>query len=83
MMFLHKESFIGQLFYNAFRFMISVGFVTLFQVLFGIENTLLGVAIGVGFIYVANVSSGYKTDDNVLDYCFIIWWQLVCCTNSV
>ena len=49
MMFLHKESFIGQLFYNAFRFMISVGFVTLFQVLFGIENTLLGVAIGVGF----------------------------------
>ncbi|WP_288060095.1 FUSC family protein [Thomasclavelia cocleata] len=35
--------------FNAFRFIINVGFVYIFQLLFGVENILPGVAIGVGF----------------------------------
>lgn len=35
--------------FNAFRFIINIGFVYIFQLLFGVENILPGVAIGVGF----------------------------------
>lgn len=35
--------------FNALRFIINIGFVFIFQLLFGVENILPGVAIGVGF----------------------------------
>lgn len=38
-----------EILHNAFRFMINIGFVMIFQLLFGVENILTGVAIGVGF----------------------------------
>lgn len=43
------KGLIWNLCYNAFRFLITLGFVFLFQSIFGAENTLIGVAIGVGF----------------------------------
>lgn len=49
MKLINKESLIWKIFYNAFRFMISLGFIITFQTIFGAENTLLGVAISVGF----------------------------------
>ncbi|WP_028044714.1 FUSC family protein [Candidatus Stoquefichus massiliensis] len=49
MKYMNKESWLWKIFYNAFRFVINVGFVLIFQILFGMENTLTGVAIGVGF----------------------------------
>lgn len=44
-----RDGLLWKLLYNAFRFLITLGFVFLFQYLFGPENTLIGVAIGVGF----------------------------------
>lgn len=49
MKYINKESWLWKIFYNAFRFIISLGFIIGFQTLFGVENTLLGVAISVGF----------------------------------
>lgn len=49
MSLINKESLFGQIVYNAFRFVVNVGFIIIFQMLFGAENTLLGVAIGVAF----------------------------------
>lgn len=48
-MHINKESLIWKIFYNAFRFVISISFIIIFQTIFGAENTLVGVAISVGF----------------------------------
>lgn len=44
-----SKSYLGLILHNAFRFVINVGFVFIFQIIFGVENILPGVAIGVGF----------------------------------
>ena len=49
MMEIDKNSLGFQILQNAFRFLVNVGFVFVFQMIFGMENTLVGVAIGVGF----------------------------------
>ena len=49
MSFINKESLLWKIIHNAFRFLISLAFIIVFQTLFGVENTLLGVAISVGF----------------------------------
>lgn len=49
MRFINKESLLWKIIHNAFRFLISLAFIIVFQTLFGVENTLLGVAISVGF----------------------------------
>ena len=49
MSFINKESLLWKIIHNAFRFLISLSFIIVFQTLFGVENTLLGVAISVGF----------------------------------
>lgn len=48
-MLAQTKSFCGLILQNAVRFIINVGFVFLFQLVFGPENILPGVAIGVGF----------------------------------
>lgn len=44
-----SKSFVKEALYNAFRFIINVGFIFLFQMIFHAENTLTAVALGVGF----------------------------------
>lgn len=41
-------SFVKEALYNAFRFVINVGFIFLFQMMFNAENTLTAVALSVG-----------------------------------
>ena len=47
-------SFAKEALYNAFRFVINVGFIFLFQMIFHAENTLTAVALGVGFTMLPN-----------------------------
>lgn len=44
-----SKSFAHSLYVNALQFIFTVGFVMIYQALFGGENTLVGVAIGVGW----------------------------------
>lgn len=44
-----SKSFIRKAFYNAFRFVINVGFILIFQMIFHTENTLTAVALSVAF----------------------------------
>lgn len=47
-------SFAKEALYNAFRFVINVGFIFLFQMMFHAENTLTAVALSVGFTMLPN-----------------------------
>ena len=47
-------SFVKEALYNAFRFVINVGFIFLFQMMFHAENTLTAVALSVGFTMLPN-----------------------------
>ena len=47
-------SFAKEALYNAFRFVINVGFIFLFQIMFHAENTLTAVALSVGFTMLPN-----------------------------
>ncbi|WP_416327741.1 FUSC family protein [[Eubacterium] hominis] len=56
----NSQSFAKQALYNAFRFMINVGFVFLFQMMFHVENTLTAVALGVGFTMLPTCDLGIR-----------------------
>ena len=45
---------------NAVRFLISLTFITVFQLLFGTQNILAGVAIGVGFTTLPGMPLGIR-----------------------
>lgn len=55
------KNLIKLIFENAFRFLFNVGFVYLFQFLFGMQNTLAGVAIGVALTLFPVTPNGIGT----------------------
>lgn len=69
-----KKSFAHSLYVNALQFIFTVGFVMLYQTLFGGENTLVGVAIGVGWTMYPKMELGIRPKSfaiiTVFLYCF-------------
>lgn len=55
-----KKEFMKEALWNAVRFLINVGFVMIFQMIFHAENTLLAVALGVGFTMLPETDTGMR-----------------------
>lgn len=61
-----ETSFVHSLYVNALQFIFTVGFVMLYQTLFGAENTLVGVAIGVGWTMYPKLNLGIRPNSFAL-----------------